>query len=208
MENKNREMMVQLFGVVNMANYYDLNANPANKQRRPQNRRDDDFVKALLHKSQIARIATRWENQPFITPTNYWYDEKHNRIIFHSNVVGRIRANSEVHPEVCLEVSEFGRYLPSNDPLEFSTQYRSVIVFGKVQMLTNQDAETALYGLIAKYFPKMQAGREYKPITEEQLKITSVYEINIESWSGKENWEERAIQSEDWPALDESWFEK
>ena len=191
-----------------MSNYYDLSVNPANKQRRPANRRDDDFVKDLLHKSQIARIATRWENQPFIIPTNYWYDQKNHRIVFHSNVVGRIRANSEAHPEVCLEVSEFGCYLPSNDPLEFSTQYRSVIVFGKVKMLTGKDAEAALYELIAKYFPKMQAGREYKPITEEQLKITSVYEIKIESWSGKENWEERAIQVEDWPALDESWFEK
>jgi uncharacterized protein len=191
-----------------MSNYYDLKVNPANQQRRPKNRRDDDFVKALLHRCQIARIATRWEQQPFITPTNYWYDEAKHRIIFHSNVVGRIRANSEAHPEVCLEVSEFGRYLPSNDPLEFSTQYRSVLVFGKINMLSGKAAQEALYGLIQKYFPEMQAGREYKPISEAQLKITSVYEINIESWSGKENWQERAIQSDDWPALDEVWFER
>jgi uncharacterized protein len=120
MVNKFKAVM-ELFGVANMSNYYDLKVNPANKQRGPANRRDDDFVKDLLHRCQIARIATRWENQLFITPTNYWYDQAKNRIIFHSNVVGRIRANSEAHPEVCLEVSEFGRYLPSNDPLEFST---------------------------------------------------------------------------------------
>jgi hypothetical protein len=112
-----------------MSNYYDLNVNPANKQRRPANRRDDDFVKDLLHRALIARIATRWENRPFITPTNFWYDEKNQRIMFHSNVVGRIRANSEAYPEVCLEVSESGHY---DDPLEFSTQCRSVMVFGKI----------------------------------------------------------------------------
>jgi uncharacterized protein len=191
-----------------MSSYYDLNVHPANKQRRPENRQDDAFVKAMLHRCQICRIATRWENQPFITPTNYFYDEANHRVIFHSNVVGRLRANSEKHDEVCLEVSEFGRYLPSNDPLEFSTQYRSVIVFGTVRVLENENAKTALYCLIEKYFPEMRSGYDYKPITDEQLGRTSVYEIMIESWSGKQNWVDRADQIADWPALDEQWFEK
>jgi uncharacterized protein len=191
-----------------MSNYYDLSVNLANKQRRPENRRDDTFVKDLLHRSPICRIATRWNDQPFITPTNFVYDEANHRIIFHSNVVGRLRANSEQHDEICLEVSEFGRYLPSNDPLEFSTQYRSAIVFGKVRLLEDEAAKEALYQLIPKYFPGMAAGRDYKPITEQQLKQTSVYEILIDNWSGKENWEEKAIQSEDWPTLEETWFEK
>jgi uncharacterized protein len=190
-----------------MSNYYDLNINPANKQRRPENRQDETFVKAMLHRCQICRIATRWEDQPFITPTNYVYDETNHRIIFHSNVVGRIRANSEKHDQVCFEITEFGRYLPSNDPLEFSTQYRSVVVFGKVKLLEGKNAEAALYSLIERYFPGMRSGHEYKPITDEQLKRTSVYEIAIESSSGKQNWVERALQSQDWPALDESWFE-
>lgn len=187
--------------------YYDL-SNPPNRQRRPENRRDDAFTKSLLHRAPIARIATRWDAQPFITPTNFWYNETNNQIIFHSNVVGRIRANSERHPEVCLEVSEFGRYLPSNDPLEFSTQYRSAIVFGKIQLLEGEAAREALYGLIEKYFPGMRQGHEYKPITDEQLKRTSVYAIAIESWSGKENWVDQADQTPDWPPLDPSWFEK
>jgi uncharacterized protein len=190
-----------------MSSYYDLNVHPANKQRRPENRQDDAFVKAMLHRCQVCRIATHWEQQPFITPTNYVYDEANHRLIFHSNVVGRLRANSEKHDEVCLEVSEFGRYLPSNDPLEFSTQYRSVIVFGTVRLLESEDAKTALYRLIEKYFPGMRSSHEYKPITDEQLGRTSVYEILIESWSGKQNWVDRADQIADWPALDEQWFE-
>jgi hypothetical protein len=34
------------------------------------------------------------------------------------------------------------------------------------------------------------------------LKRTSVYAIRVESWSGKQNWPERADQSDEWPALD------
>jgi len=33
------------------------------------------------------------------------------------------------------------------------------------------------------------------------LKRTSVYAIRVESWSGKQNWPERADQSDEWPAL-------
>ena len=119
-----------------------------------------------------------------------------------------MRANIERNPKVCLEASELGKLQPSNIALEFSLQYRSVMVFGTARILEDaEEKRTALYGLIKKYFPKMEAGREYRPITEVELKRTTVYAIEIESWSGKENWKERADQSEEWPALDEKWFE-
>jgi len=48
----------------------------------------------------------------------------------------------------------------------------------------------------------MSPGREYRPVTEQELKRTTVYALHIESWSGKENWKEQADQSDEWPALD------
>jgi hypothetical protein len=36
-------------------------------------------------------------------------------------------------------------------------------------------------GAIEKYFPQMKSGKEYRPITDEELKRTSVYAISIES---------------------------
>jgi hypothetical protein len=49
----------------------------------------------------------------------------------------------------------------------------------------------------------METGKEHRPITEMELKRTSVHAIKIESWNGKENWLESADQSDEWPALDE-----
>jgi nitroimidazol reductase NimA-like FMN-containing flavoprotein (pyridoxamine 5'-phosphate oxidase superfamily) len=63
-----------------------------------------------------------------------------------------------------------------------------------------------LYGLIAKYFPRMSPGEEYRPITEQELERTSVYAIAVDSWSGKRNWKERAEQSEDWAPLGDEFF--
>jgi nitroimidazol reductase NimA-like FMN-containing flavoprotein (pyridoxamine 5'-phosphate oxidase superfamily) len=107
-----------------------------------------------------------------------------------------------------LEASELGRLLPSNVAIEFSLQFRSVAVFGTARVVTDPDeARRLLYGLISKYFPEMTAGKEYREITDKELRATSIYAIQIESWSGKENWAERADQSDEWTPLDEKWFE-
>ncbi len=181
---------------------YDLDSTPAHAQRIRKYARDDEWIRAFLKRAQIGHMGTRWDDQPFITPTTFWYDEERHEIVFHSNVVGRVRANIERHPRVCFEASEGGRFLPSNVALEFSVQYRSVIAFGEARVLNDpEEQRRALYGLIGKYFPGMSAGAEYRPITDKELARTSVYAIAIESWSGKENWKEQASQSDEWPAL-------
>lgn len=85
--------------------------------------------------------------------------------------------------------------------------YNSVVAFGTLRVLADPDERrAALAGLIAKYFPTMTAGQEYRPITEAELKRTSVYAIAIEQWSGQRNWPDRADQSDEWPALAEAWL--
>ena len=191
-----------------MPHDYDLNKNaPTAGQRLLEYARDDDWIRAFLQRGQIAHIASRWDLQPFIIPTTFYYDQAGHRLIFHSNIAGRTRANIERHPEVCAEVSEMGKLLPSNVALEFSLQYRSVIVFGKAYLIEDRDEQRdILHKLIAKYFGGMQIDKDYRPATDDELRQTSVYEIRIESWSGKENWKDRADQSDEWPRLDEKWF--
>lgn len=188
-----------------MAKDYNLTATPANEGRRPKYAQDEDWIRNFLGRVKVGHIATRWDEQPFITPTNFWYDPARHEIYFHSNIVGRLRANLERHPQVCFEACEAGELLPSNVALEFSQQYESVIAFGKIRIVQDEEEQRlALYGLIEKYFPEMQPGVHYRPITDQELKRTSVYAMTIESWSGKRNWKERAVQSEEWPPLNEA----
>ena len=184
------------------------NQPPTAFQRRPHLTKDDGWIRAFLKQAQVGHIATSMDGQSFINPTTFWYDEANHQIVFHSNVAGRVRSNIEGNPKVSLEASELGRLLPSNVALEFSLQFRSVVVFGTARIVTDPaEAQRLLYGLIGKYFPKMTAGKEYREITEKELRATSIYVIQIESWSGKENWADRADQSDEWAPLDEKWFE-
>jgi nitroimidazol reductase NimA-like FMN-containing flavoprotein (pyridoxamine 5'-phosphate oxidase superfamily) len=187
-----------------MSKNYGLDVTPPNEQRLPEYVRDDDWIRSFLHQARIGHIATHWEGQPFINTSTFWFDEERHEIIFHSNIVGRVRANIDHHDQVCFETSESGDFLPSNVALEFSVQHAGVIVFGRAYVIEESEAKLrALYGLIGKYFPNMEAGKEYRPITDKELARTSVYAIKIESWSGKKNWSEQADQSDEWPALEE-----
>lgn len=184
------------------------NQPPTAFQRIPAHTRDDAWIRAFLREQKVGHTAYNWDEQPFVHPNLFWFDEDNHQIIFHGNIAGRIRSSLEKNPKVCVEVSETGKLMPSNVALEFALQYRSVMVFGTVRVLTDPDeANRGLYGLITKYFPGMVAGREYREITEKELRATTVYAIQIESWSGKENWKDAAEQSDEWAPLDKKWFE-
>jgi nitroimidazol reductase NimA-like FMN-containing flavoprotein (pyridoxamine 5'-phosphate oxidase superfamily) len=185
------------------------NESPTAFQRLPEYQRDDEWIRSFLREARMGHIASVRDGQPFLNPSTFWFDEANHQIIFHSNVAGRIRSNIENNSRVCFEASELGKMLPANVALEFSLQFRSVIVFGNARLTADaEEARRVMYGLIHKYFPEMTAGQEFREITEQELRRTSVYAIQIEAWSGKENWKDRADQSEEWPALDEKWFSK
>ena len=181
---------------------YSLDKEPANKQRLAEFIMDDQWIIDFLKRAEIGHIATRWDDQPFITPNTFYFNEEKMEIIFHSNIVGRIRSNIERHSEVCFEASEYGRFLSSNIALEFSMQFESVICFGRIQVIEDhEEKKSGLYKLIGKYFPDKKPGQDYRPITDKELKRTSVYTIKIKSWSGKRNWADEAEQSDQWPKL-------
>ncbi len=183
------------------------NQHPTAFQRLPEYTRDDDWIRAFLRTARVGHIASSRDGQPFLNPSTFWFDEENHQIIFHSNVAGRIRSNIETNPRLCFETSELGKMLPSNVALEFSLQFRSVIVFGTARLVTDpEEARHVLYGLIRKYFPSMKPGQEFREITDKELRTTSVYALKIEEWSGKENWKDRADQSDEWAPLDEKWF--
>ena len=189
---------------------YNPNKKPIQQSRRQELNMDDDWIKEFLNKNQVGHIGTRDGNQPFVVPTSFWYSPEHHEIYFHSNAVGRLRFNADTYPEACFECYSSGRLLPSNLALEKSFQYACVIAFGKVRVIQEQEQKRkVLNGLLNKYFGAMESGKDYRPITDNELKQTSVYAIKVESWSGKRNWPERADQAEEdeWPDLDPKWFE-
>ena len=185
-----------------MPTNYDPSKTPPNQIRVGEYAQNDRWIRDFLALAQVGYVATHWDDQPFITPINFWYESGEQKIFFHTNITGRLRANIERHGKACFTVSKTGEFLPSNVALEFGIQYESVVAFGVIHLLVDHEQKlAALYGLLMKYFPQYKPGQHYRPITEKELKRTAVYALTIENWSGKRNWHQEAEQSPDWKRL-------
>lgn len=160
---------------------------PFSQVRRADRAVDDEaWIAGLLGTGQTAVLATVYEGQPFLNTNLYVYDSAARVIYLHTARKGRTRSNIEREPRVCLTVSEMGRLLPADEALEFSVEYRSVVVFGRAAIVDDEaEATTALQMLLDKYFAHLQPGRDYRPPVAEELKRTTVIRVSIDSWSGK-----------------------
>jgi uncharacterized protein len=168
----------------------DYAALPLNQVRRADRAMHDDaWIAEMLHRAPIGYLATVHDGQPFINSNLFVYDEDAHAIYMHTARVGRTRANVEAEEaaaRACFTVSEMGRLLPADEALEFSVEYAGVVTFGTAQIIADAaEQERALQLLLNKYFPHLKPGEHYRPIAPEELVRTSVYRIDIESWSGK-----------------------
>jgi nitroimidazol reductase NimA-like FMN-containing flavoprotein (pyridoxamine 5'-phosphate oxidase superfamily) len=133
-------------------------------------------------------LATEYEGQPFIKPTLFVYAETENAIYIHGALAGRMRSNIELNPRVSFCIAEMGRLLPADTAMEVGVEYASVVVFGRAEVLTEVDqARHGLQLLLDRYFSHLKPGVDYREIIQEELDITAVYRIRIDSWSGKED---------------------
>lgn len=158
-----------------------------NQPTRKDRAKDEDWIKAFLKKVPFGTLATEYGGQPYLKPTLFAYAEAEQVIYIHGALVGRMRTHLESNPRVCFCIAEMGRLLPADTAMEVGVEYASVVVFGKAELLSDADqARHGLQLLLDRYFPQYKPGEDYREIQKEELDITSVYKISIESWSGKE----------------------
>ncbi len=148
---------------------------------------DDSWIVAFLRAADYGVLATCVDGQPFTVARNFVYDAERHRIYLHGARKGRTYETVQNGARANFNVSEMGRLLPAEEAAEMSVEYRGVVIFGRVSLVTDPDeARFALQTLVEKYFPHLRYGEDYTPITDRDLKRTAVLRLEIESWSGKE----------------------
>lgn len=164
-------------------------SHPINYVRRRDRAVDDDaWIRGFLHDAPYGVVATECDGQPFLNPLIFAYDEASHAIYYHTGRKGRIFANLTANPTVCFNACKMLGLITKPQASSFDVAYESVIVFGQVRIIEGEaEAVAALRLLLAKYFPDLCYGKDYTPITSEQLARTAAYRLDIESWSGKRN---------------------
>lgn len=168
----------------------DYGALPANEvRRRDRAVMDEEWIREYLAKAPHGALATVDEGQPFINTNLFVYDAETHAVYIHTARVGRTQANIDALKEgvpACFSAFSMGRLLPAKEALEFSVEYEGVTIFGTASQVTEPDlAEHALQLLLDKYAPHLRPGKDYRPITADELKRTAVFKVTVDTWSAK-----------------------
>lgn len=152
--------------------------NTMKTMRRIERQMNEMEALELLKKGQYGILSTTGEdNQPYGIPLSYVIIDKN--IYFHCAGVGTKLDNIAVNDKVSFTVVGKTKVLQD----KFSTEYESVIAFGRAMMLKEEEKYEPLMEFIRKYSPEfMEEGRLYIDKAKEK---TTLIKIEIYSFSGK-----------------------
>ncbi|APQ76949.1 pyridoxamine 5'-phosphate oxidase family protein [Clostridium botulinum] len=146
-------------------------------RRKDRELKNDEAIE-ILKNNTYGVLSTISENgYPYGVPISYIFFD--NSIYFHSAIKGHKLDNISNNNRVSFCVVGRTHILPD----KFSTEYESVIVFGRVIEVSNDEKNTALLEILNKYSADyIEQGKEY---IQKASKATKVMKINIEHTSGK-----------------------
>lgn len=149
-------------------------------------------VHAVLDAWPLCHVGYVIDGEPYVTPTLHWREGE--RVYWHGSSASRFLRKVDGR-RVCLTVSMMDGYVLARSAFAHSANYRSAMVFGVAHVVDDPDAATAaMRSFVEGLFP----GRweTLRPMTEQELKATSVLYLDIEEASVKTRGEPPADHAE------------
>jgi uncharacterized protein len=142
---------------------------------------DRETVHAILDAGVICHVGYVIDGQPYVTPTSYW---RHGDLLYwHGSAASRMLRHLKREVSVCVEVTHFDGFVLARSGFHHSINYRSVMAFGRAQLVPDDDKLAALEDFVERLFP----GRwpELRPPTRQEIKATTVLRMPLDEVSAK-----------------------
>ncbi|MBN6886907.1 uncharacterized protein ACUXCC_004201 [Cytobacillus horneckiae] len=157
---------------------------------------DQEQIEELILNEKTGFLGLSTEDIPYVVPLNYvWYKEA---IYFHGAEEGKkmdiIRVNKNACFTVCRELGTMTNPIPAKT----DTAYKSVMVFGDLQIVEDlSEAHAAMQAILNKYVP----GYYHTPLSKTHVEKyqsslgskTSVIKIIAKEITAKENHYDEAV---------------
>lgn len=152
------------------------------KMRRKKQLLSFEEITAVLHRGTSGVLALSGDDDyPYAVPISYVYDD--NKIYFHCAKSGHKMDAIHRNPKASFCIIDQDKIIPE----DYTTNFRSVIIFGQIRVVDDeQDKRTAIEKIAVKYAPEDTAEgrnaailREWKPLC--------VIEMSIDHMTGKES---------------------
>lgn len=148
------------------------------EMRRKDRELRNDAIIEILKNNEYGILSTISENgYPYGVPLSYIY--MNDSIYFHSALDGHKLDNIKISDKVSFCVVGETSVVPD----EFTTNYESVIIFGKAKEIFDDEKTSVLLEILKKYSKEyIEKGTIY---IEKAGQRTKVFKININHISGK-----------------------
>lgn len=163
-------------------NTFTPTARTRGKRRHERVAYDRDSVYAVLDAGVMCHVGYIIDGQPYVTPTCYWREG--DRLFWHGSSASRMLRTVATGIPTCLTVTHFDGIVLARSGFHSSINYRCVMAFGVAGAVEEQvEKRKALEAFIERVTPGRSA--ELRPITDQELKSTTVVSMDIEEASAK-----------------------
>lgn len=154
-------------------------------RRHAERARDAEAAEAILCAGRVAHVGfSDGSGQPYVLPFTYAYED--GRLYLHGARASRMVRLLRTGTPVCIEVTLLDGLVASRSAKSHSMNYRSVVVFGTAEAVTNETEKRAVFErMTARYFPDRLAGRDYLPARAGELRAVELLAVRVEELSAK-----------------------
>jgi uncharacterized protein len=141
-----------------------------------------DDIWAIVDSGLTCHVAYEIDGQPYAMPTLHARDG--DTILLHGHGTNRSLLHVGEGNRCCITVTHTDGVVLARSIFNHSINYRSAMLYGSGRLLTDPEEKTAaLYRFTEKLLP----GRwdDVRPMTEQELKATSIVAVEIEQASAK-----------------------
>lgn len=157
---------------------------PDTKFKREANLGSHDFKLAceVLDAGKVCHVGFTLDEQPYVVPMSYARMDK--QLLMHGSIASRLVKNLASGLRCCVTVTHFDGLVYARSTFNSSMNYRSVMVFGVAQVISDTDEKRrCIQALVDHLMPGRRA--DLRKSTTKELNATSLLALPIETFSTK-----------------------
>jgi uncharacterized protein len=143
---------------------------------------DPDQIHGILDEGFLCHVGFVVDGQPYVIPTGY--ARSADKLYIHGSAASRMLRTLDQGVDVCVTVTLLDGLVLARSAFHHSMNYRSVVVLGKAQAVTDREEKWAALRCFTNH---VVAGRweQVRQPTEQELKATTVLMLPLNEVSAK-----------------------
>lgn len=138
-------------------------------------------IEQIIARAEVCRLGLIDQQQPYIVPLNFGYQD--NCLYFHSAPEGKKIELLRKNQRVCFEIDIDTEIVAGERSCSWTTCYRSVIGWGKAEILESVEEKRAGLQIIVNHYSTEPSGA----IPAQAISRVTVIKVTIEEISGKKS---------------------